>query len=213
MSASSCQWEGAGGLLAKCCNYNWPSTGRQEGTGAENFRRIPILLKNRLTSSCITGVAMQVQVLLVSFEAYLAMLLFFFVVLSSSTRWVRLTTIKLFHCPLPNFLGTPRIEPWAAGCEARTLSIVLCGRPPALERSLYRLKRVWDDEPRCFPRIFDILESFETSQEQAARNNWRAVDKNLYSDGIQNSFFSPIGLIVLEVLLQMIVMVAFYSVL
>ena len=67
MSASSCQWGGSEGLFENICNYNRPSTCRREGTGAENFRRI---LKNRLTSSCITGLAMQVQVLLVSFKAY-----------------------------------------------------------------------------------------------------------------------------------------------
>ena len=52
----------------------------------------------------------------------------FFVGLSSSTRWVHSTISMLLHCPLTkewisatsweNFLGTPRIEPRAAGCEA-----------------------------------------------------------------------------------------------
>ena len=90
--------------------------------------------------------------------------------------------IKLFlHCPLntkqcccrlisttstelPS--GTPRIEPGAAGCEARTLSIVLCG-PPVAGKSLDT--NVFPDKIRFKKDCYVFLDQFPKGRKSLLR--------------------------------------------
>ena len=113
----------------------------------------------------------------------------YFVALSSSARWVRSAllsfctvhlilssaAVDLSHQHRDKSSGKPIIEPMAAGCNVRTLSIVLCGpliSPPPHSGS-------------CLPgqvvlfvvghEVFVIAERSEYDQGQNRQNTWNKI--------------------------------------